>query len=91
MRLNFFMQPIFSFQVYKVPLEKANAEGKPILAAKDIRSIFGGVQEIISVHSYIHHDVSEIIDNWTEDCCIGEVIKKYKEKLIEVCWFRLIR
>ena len=85
MHLDFFVQLIFSFQVYKVPLEKANTEGEPILAAEDIRSIFGGVQEIISVHSYIHHDMSKIIDNWTEDCYIGEVIKKYKEKFIEVC------
>lgn len=79
-----FIKSLFILQIYKVPLEKAVAGGKPILASEDIRNIFGGIEEIADVHSDIHRDVSQIIDNWTEDCCVGEVIQKYKEKLIEV-------
>ena len=73
--------------MYKEPLEKAVADGKPLLASEDIRSIFGGIREIANLHSHLHHDVSEIIDNWEEDCCIADVIKKYKEQLIEVSKF----
>ena len=76
---------IVALQVYKEPLEKAAASGNAIMAVEDIRTIFGGIKEIAALHSHLHHDVSEIIDNWEEDCCIADVIKKYKSQLIEVC------
>ena len=70
--------------MYKEPLEKAVTDGKPLLAIEDMKSIFGGVQEIADVHSQMHADVSEIIDNWEEDCCLADIIKKYEKQLIEV-------
>jgi len=42
------------------------------------------IKELESLHTHLHRDVSNIIDNWEEDCCIGDVIKKYKQQLIEV-------
>ncbi|CAK8677722.1 unnamed protein product [Clavelina lepadiformis] len=70
--------------VYKEPLEKFVVEGHPLLAAEDIRSVFGGISQIAELHSFIHKDLSEIIDNWSENCCVADLFIKYEEKMIKV-------
>lgn len=72
------------FKVYKIPLEKAVQDGSPILATEDIRSIFGGIEDILKVHMQIHQDLSEVIQEWEEDCCIANIITKYQSQLTKV-------
>lgn len=72
------------FQVYKQPLEKAAEDGDPILAVEDIKSVFNGVAEILSVHMKIHQELSNVISDWNEDCCIASIITKYQSQLTTV-------
>jgi len=71
-------------KVYKEPLEKAVEDGTPILASEDIRQIFGEFDALHEVHTCIHNDLKELIDNWSEDCCIAEIVNKYSDKLLKV-------
>ncbi|XP_002131614.3 protein ECT2-like isoform X2 [Ciona intestinalis] len=71
-------------KVYKEPLQKAADEGKPLLAPEDIRNAFGGIDDIAKLHACIHQDLSEMIDNWEEDCCIAHIFTKYREQLLKV-------
>ena len=71
-------------QVYKEPLEQKASEGQPLLAQEDIRSVFGGIPDIARLHASIHKDLSDLIDDWDEGCCIADVINKYQEQLIKV-------
>ena len=59
-------------------------EGRPILASEDIRQIFGEISNLYQVHTAIHDDLKVLIDNWTEDCCIAEIVNKYSERLLKV-------
>jgi len=71
-------------QVYKEPLEQKVSEGQPLLAQEDICSVFGGIPDIARLHASIHKDLSDLIDDWDEGCCIADVINKYQEQLIKV-------
>nr|XP_039249551.1 protein ECT2-like isoform X2 [Styela clava] len=71
-------------EIYKQPLENAIKTGEPILAAEDIRNIFGGISDILKVHSEMHQELSEMISEWQEDCCIAGIITKYQSQLTKV-------
>lgn len=60
------------------------ADGHPLLAHEDIRAAFGGIADIAALHSSMHQELSDLIDNWDEDCCIANIIIKYKEQLMKV-------
>lgn len=60
------------------------SDGKPLLDAKDIQNVFGGLPDIAKLHIQIHQDLSDLIDNWDEDCCIANVITKYQDNLLKV-------
>ena len=66
-------------------------DGRPILASEDIRQIFGEISNLFQVHTAIHDDLKVLIDNWTEDCCIAEIVNKYSERLLKVSSERLLK
>jgi len=71
-------------EMFKIPLEKAAVDiSPPPLALPDIENIFGGITAIKDVHVQIYKDLKELIDDWDEECCVGEVICKYEDKLIK--------
>lgn len=71
-------------QMFKDPLEKLAREcASPPLAQPDIDSAFGGLPAIKSLHDEIYRDLKALIDDWVEECSIGEIMCKYEDRLIK--------
>ncbi|XP_032080862.1 protein ECT2 isoform X3 [Thamnophis elegans] len=70
-------------QVFQVPLEKEGQLGGPILAAEEIKTIFGSIPDILDVHIKIKEDLEDLMINWTENQSIGDVILKYSKDLVK--------
>lgn len=58
----------------KDELENTDQPGGAILAQHDVRDIFGSLQLIYDVHFEMLKKLNQLINNWKEDCKIGQVI-----------------
>ncbi|XP_072330494.1 protein ECT2 isoform X2 [Scyliorhinus torazame] len=70
-------------QLFKVPLEKEDQLGGPILAQEEIKTIFGSIPDILDVHTKIKSDLEELVLNWSEQHSIGGIIQKYSKDLVK--------
>ncbi|XP_074492974.1 protein ECT2 isoform X2 [Sebastes fasciatus] len=70
-------------QLFKLPLEKEEQVGGPILAQEEMKTIFGSIPEIYDVHMRIKSNLEDLLSDWSEDKSVGDIILKYSEKLVK--------
>ncbi|XP_046854371.1 protein ECT2-like [Xenia sp. Carnegie-2017] len=71
-------------KVFKHPLEQEDQRAGPILAAEEIKTIFGYLPDILQVHHQMMVELENLLSCWTEDKCIGNVILKHADVLMKV-------
>ncbi|XP_010766199.1 histone-lysine N-methyltransferase SETDB1-B-like [Notothenia coriiceps] len=64
-------------QLFKIPLEKEEQVGGPILAQEEMKTIFGSIPEIHDVHTRIKGDLEDLLTDWSDDKSVGDIILKY--------------
>lgn len=69
--------------VFKSEIEKPNQYHGAILAAQDIKLIFGNIPPIYKVHCEIKDELMALMENWTEDCLVGQVISQHAEAMLK--------
>ncbi|XP_020502023.1 protein ECT2 isoform X2 [Labrus bergylta] len=69
-------------QLFKIPLEKEEQVGGPILAQEEMKTIFGSIPDIYEVHKKIKSDLEELLTDWSEDRSVGDIILKYSRELV---------
>ncbi|XP_060887238.1 protein ECT2 isoform X2 [Labrus mixtus] len=69
-------------QLFKIPLEKEEQVGGPILAQEEMKTIFGSIPDIYEVHKRIKSDLEELLTDWSEDRSVGDIILKYSRELV---------
>ena len=47
------------------------------MAAQDVKLIFGNIPPIYKVHCEIKEELMALMEDWTEDCLVGQVISKH--------------
>ncbi|KAK3094448.1 hypothetical protein FSP39_001856 [Pinctada imbricata] len=67
--------------VFKSEIEKPNQYNGPILAAQDTKLIFGNIPPIYKVHCAIKDKLIDIIDNWRDDCSVGDIFITHADEL----------
>ncbi|KAK5869353.1 hypothetical protein PBY51_024077 [Eleginops maclovinus] len=70
-------------QLFKVPLEKEEQVGGPILAQEEMKTIFGSIPEIHDVHTRIKCDLEDLLTDWSDDNSVGDIILKYSNELVK--------
>ncbi|XP_070765203.1 protein ECT2 isoform X2 [Enoplosus armatus] len=70
-------------QLFKLPLEKEEQVGGPILAQEEMKTIFGSIPDIYEVHTRIKSDLEDLLTDWSEDRSVGDVILKYSKELVK--------
>ncbi|XP_061194759.1 protein ECT2-like isoform X2 [Saccostrea echinata] len=69
--------------VFKSEIEKPNQYHGAILAPQDIKLIFGNIPPIYKVHCEIKEELTAMMENWTEECLVGQVISKHAEAMLK--------
>ncbi|KAF3835672.1 hypothetical protein F7725_028230 [Dissostichus mawsoni] len=70
-------------QLFKIPLEKEEQVGGPILAQEEMKTIFGSIPEIHDVHTRIKGDLEDLLTDWSDDKSVGDIILKYSNDLVK--------
>uniref|UniRef100_A0A8C5FPG0 Epithelial cell transforming 2 n=1 Tax=Gadus morhua TaxID=8049 RepID=A0A8C5FPG0_GADMO len=70
-------------KLFKIPLEKEGQVGGPILAQEEIKTIFGSIPDIYDVHRKIKADLEELLNDWSEDKSVGNIILKYSKEMLK--------
>ncbi|XP_068449360.1 protein ECT2 isoform X3 [Clinocottus analis] len=70
-------------QLFKLPLEKEEQVGGPILAQEEMKTIFGSIPEIYEVHTRIKSNLEDLLTDWSEDVSVGDIILKYSKELVK--------
>uniref|UniRef100_H2YI26 DH domain-containing protein n=1 Tax=Ciona savignyi TaxID=51511 RepID=H2YI26_CIOSA len=67
--------------LFKKPLDAPNQAGGPILASEDVKAIFGSLPEIELVHQNMSKDLQNVMQQWNDTTCIGQIVLKYAEEI----------
>ncbi|XP_033937819.1 protein ECT2 isoform X1 [Pseudochaenichthys georgianus] len=70
-------------QLFKIPLEKEEQVGGPILAQEEMKTIFGSIPEIHDVHTRIKGDLEDLLTDWSDDKSVGDIILKYSNDMVK--------
>ncbi|KAL4219754.1 Protein T2 [Mactra antiquata] len=68
---------------FKAQIEKQDQYNGAILAAPDIKLIFGNIPPIYNIHCAISDELAEMVENWREDHLVGSVISKHADGLVK--------
>eukprot|EP00794_Sanderia_malayensis_P011021 gene11021-12185_t len=69
-------------KVFKEPIEQSfDQRGGPLLAAEEIKTIFGSLPEIFDLHHKILAAIDAIMENWAEDRLIGKVFLDHADSM----------
>ncbi|XP_022098002.1 protein ECT2-like [Acanthaster planci] len=68
--------------VFKEPLEKEQTGG-PILDQEEIKTIFSKIPEIHEVHQRLQEDLEKLLDDYSEDKSIAEIIIKHSADIMK--------
>lgn len=71
-------------KVFKHPLEQEDQRAGPLLAPEEIKTIFGSLPDIFEVHHNMMVELEEMLAEWTEDKCIGNVVLTHADVLMKV-------
>lgn len=83
--------------VFKEPLEQSvNQRGGALLAAEEIKTIFGAIPDLLKVHEKLLDSINYLVDNWHEEQLIGKVITDCADGMIKaypgfVNYFEMIK
>ncbi|XP_033759920.1 protein ECT2-like isoform X1 [Pecten maximus] len=69
--------------VFKAEVEKTNQYSGALLAPQHVKVIFGNIPPIYDVHCQISEELQSIVENWSEDKGIGDVILKHADALLK--------
>ncbi|XP_035205764.1 protein ECT2-like isoform X2 [Stegodyphus dumicola] len=69
--------------VFKEPLEHPEQIGGPLLAPAEIKIIFGNLLPIYEIHQQIRNELANIINNWSEDHSIGNLILSHAPEFMK--------
>lgn len=64
-------------QTFKAQIEKPDQYNGPLLSPQEIKIIFGNIPPIYDAHCKMRARLQEIVENWTEDVYVGDVILDY--------------
>lgn len=70
-------------KLFREPLESADQVGGPLLDPTEVKIIFGHLPPIFEVHSKLCHDLSELLNDWHEECSISSVILRHSQDLLK--------
>lgn len=65
--------------LFKIPLEKPEEPGEPLLDPTEIKIIFGNLPPIYEVHRSLQLMLQSMMRSWKEEHSIGEAILMHKE------------
>ncbi|KAL5004653.1 hypothetical protein ScPMuIL_018109 [Solemya velum] len=68
---------------FKAQIEKPDQYNGPLLPQQDVKLIFGKITPIYEVHCKIREELSDIVENWREERCVGNVISQHAEALVK--------
>ncbi|KAL3848234.1 hypothetical protein ACJMK2_019105 [Sinanodonta woodiana] len=68
---------------FKAQIEKQDQYNGPILAAQDVKLIFGKIPPIYDVHCKIRDELVDMVDHWKDDHPVGDVITRNSEELVK--------
>lgn len=81
---------LFQLQTFKIEIEKPNQYNGPILAAQEIKLIFGNIPPIYEVHCKIRDRLIQTVENWKEDVCVGDIFIEHVSTFIYVYMLKLV-
>nr|KAG5708214.1 hypothetical protein BaRGS_021148 [Batillaria attramentaria] len=64
-------------RTFKEQIEKPDQYNGAILALQDIKTIFGNIPPIYDIHRKLKEDLARLVENWSEDASVGEIIIKH--------------
>jgi len=65
------------FQTFKLPVEKQEQYNGAILAAPDVKLIFGNIPAIYNIHCSIKDELTNMVETWHEEKLVGAVVGKH--------------
>ena len=69
------------FQTFKEQIEKPDQYNGALLGVQDTKIIFGNIPPIYDVHIKMREDLQHLLDHWTEDASVGDIILKHVSSL----------
>ncbi|KAK6195819.1 hypothetical protein SNE40_001172 [Patella caerulea] len=66
---------------FKNQVEKPDQYNGPLLSQQHSKIIFGNIPPIYDIHCKIRDRVANLVENWTEECSVGDVIIENAEAL----------
>ncbi|KAI0240759.1 Protein ECT2 [Lamellibrachia satsuma] len=70
-------------KVFKEEIERPDQPGGPILDPPNVKIIFGEVPPIYNAHIKMRDELNELMNNWREDCLVGDVFLRHADALIK--------
>lgn len=67
----------FVLQNFKEPCEKDDQAGGKILDTQEVKTIFGPILPIYSLHRRMLRDLFQLLENWNDENLIGQIYVKY--------------
>ncbi|XP_052217057.1 protein ECT2-like isoform X1 [Dreissena polymorpha] len=68
---------------FKAQIEKQDQYSGAILAAPDVKLIFGNIPPIYNIHLSIREELEKMVETWSEEKPVGTVISKNAEALVK--------
>ena len=69
------------FQTFKEQIEKPDQYNGALLGVQDTKIIFGNIPPIYDVHIKMREDLQYLLDHWTEDASVGDIVLKHVSSL----------
>ncbi|KAJ8310829.1 hypothetical protein KUTeg_012694 [Tegillarca granosa] len=69
--------------VFKSEIEKPNQYNGAILGPQETKLIFGNIPPIYDVHLKIRDELTDIVENWSENRLVGDTITKHADALLK--------
>ncbi|ESO86405.1 hypothetical protein LOTGIDRAFT_61738, partial [Lottia gigantea] len=66
---------------FKSQIEKPDQYNGPLLSQQHSKIIFGNIPPIYDIHCKIRDRIGKLVENWNEDCSVGDVIIDNAEEL----------
>ena len=68
---------------FKEELENEEQTGGAVLDAAEVKLIFGHIGPIYDVHSNMLKELEKLVEEWTEEASLGDVILKHTEDFLK--------
>lgn len=72
---------LLHIQYYRKPLLALTTTSQPILAERDINTIFYRTEDLVELHTTLHEKLETQLREWTVNTCVGD----FFVELVSVC------